>query len=264
MKVFDLHNDVLTEVKNYKSEIESYPKNFKIVTAVYRGGRSFQEVKKLLLNYSKIKTKNTFIAFEDIGYVDLDFNILLSYKPLYVSLTHNEENVLGYGVNCSLNLKQKGVDIVKILNENNVVLDVAHLSEKSTYSAINLANRVICSHTAFNGVYLHKRNLSDEAIRDIISKNGIIGLTFVGYFLSNEKADLYSVIKHIDYFLEKFGDNNLSIGSDFNGTDYLPVNLKNYDGFYLLKELLLKNGYSNETVDKIFYKNAERYFFTSV
>ena len=58
----------------------------------------------------------------------------------------------------------------------------------------------------------------------------------------------------------KFGDNNLSIGSDFNGTDYLPYQLKNYDGFYLLKELLLKQGYSNETIDKIFYKNAENYF----
>ncbi len=263
MKVFDLHNDVLTEVKNYKSEINNYPKNYKIVTAIYRGKRSFNNVKNLLSDYYKLKSKHTYIAFEDIGYKDLDLKALLSYNPLYVSLTHNGENALGYGVNYYKDLKPKGIETIKCLNEYGYTLDIAHLSKKATYSAINLANNVICSHTAFNKVYYNKRNLDDEVIRDIISKNGIIGLTFVGYFLSRKPANLYSVLEHIEYFLGKFSEDNLVIGSDFNGTDYLPKNLENYLGFENLYNLLLEKGYSKNVIEKILFKNAENYFFNN-
>ena len=68
----------------------------------------------------------------------------------------------------------------------------------------------------------------------------IIGITFVGYFLGDNPATIKGVVKHIDYFLQKFGDDNISIGSDFNGTDYLPSNLKRYSHFKNLKNLLLK------------------------
>ena len=261
MKVFDLHNDVLTEVKNYKLEIENYPKNCKVVTAIYRGEKTFKEVENILSNYNKIKSKKTYLAFEDIGYNDLDLNKIILYNPLYVSLTHNKENALGYGVNFNCDLKEKGIEVIKFLNQTNITLDVAHLSQKATYRAINLANKVICSHTAFNSVYQNKRNLDDGVIRDIIYKNGIIGLCFVGYFLCESNANIYSVIKHIEYFLGKFGDDNLVIGSDFNGTDYLPYNLNNYLDFFTLKNKLLKLGYSKKTIDKIFYKNAQKYFF---
>lgn len=260
MKVFDLHNDVLTEVKNYKKEILNYPNNYKIITAVYRGNRTFKEVITLLDNYSLLKSKNTRLAFEDIGYNDLNFNKLLSYKPTYCSLTHNKENLYGYGVDINLDIKEKGKDAIKKLNENNIPLDLSHLSQKGCYSAIKLANRVLFSHVAFSGIYPHKRNICDGLIKEVLAKNGIIGLTFVGYFLADKNADIYSVIKHVDYFLSRFGDDNLSIGSDFNGTDYLPKNLKNYVGFYNLKKELIKCGYSKNTIEKIFYKNANKFF----
>ncbi len=200
------------------------------------------------------------MAFEDIGYQHLNIYELLSYSPLYCSLTHNKENLLGYGVDCNLPLKQKGLEIIEKLNEYKVPLDLAHLSIKGCYSAINRANRVICSHTTFSGVYNCKRSISDGLIQDIISKKGIIGFCFVGYFLQSKNADINSVIKQIDYFTGKFGDDNLSIGSDFNGTDYLPKGLKNYVGFYRLEKELKKVGYSKKTIDKIFYKNANDYF----
>ena len=263
MKVFDLHNDVLTEVKNYKKEILSYSKNCKIITAIYRGNRNFKETVKLINDYKKINSVNTYLAFEDIGYEDLEISRLLSYNPLYCSLTHNKENVFGYGVDTNLPLKKRGYEIIDVLNEYGVSLDIAHLSEKGVYSAINKANRVICSHTTFSGVYKCKRSISDGLIKDIISKKGIVGLCFVGYFLGENTADINSVIKQIDYFLGKFSSDNLCIGSDFNGTDYLPKNLKNYVGLYRLENELKKLGYPSETLNKIFYKNAYNYFFNS-
>ncbi|MBO5926180.1 MAG: membrane dipeptidase, partial [Clostridia bacterium] len=122
------------------------------------------------------------------------------------------------------------------------------------------AKKVMISHTAFNGVFKHKRNVSDGLIIDVISKGGIIGLTLVGYFLTLKSATIYDVIKHIDYFTSKFGEDNLCIGTDYNGTNYLPKGLTKYTHFITLKEELLKLGYKEETVNKIFYYNAYNYF----
>ena len=260
MKVFDLHNDVLTEVKDYKKEILNYPKNVKVITAVYKGNKDFNSVEKLVENYTRINAKNTLLAFEDIGYKDLNIERLISFKPLYCSLTHNKENQFGYGVDYNYPLKKRGMEIIQKLNDNNIPLDLSHLSKKGCYRAIKLANKVLYSHVAFSEVYKHKRNIDGELIKDVITKGGIIGLTFVGYFLTDKEASIKSVIKHIDYFLSKFGDDNLAIGSDFNGTDYLPKKLKNYVGFYNFKNELVKTGYSLSTIDKIFYKNASRFF----
>ena len=109
-------------------------------------------------------------------------------------------------------------------------------------------------------MYKHKRNISSETIKEIIIRNGIIGLTLVGYFLCEKTATIDSVIKHIEYFLQKFGDDNLCIGTDFNGTDYLPINLSTYKDLKNLKNKLLKLGYGFKTIDKIFNKNATKYF----
>ena len=260
MKVFDLHNDVLTEVKNYSKEILNYPKNVKVATAIYKGNMSFNDVITLTENYLKLNSENTMLAFEDISYEGLDLDKLLSYKPIYSSLTHNKENSLACGVDFNKPLKEKGEEVIKKLNEYNIPLDLSHLSIKGCYDAINIANRVLYSHVAFSEIYEHKRNIDSHIISDVISKKGIIGLTFVGYFLTDKSASIYSVIKHIDYFLSKFSEDYLSIGTDFNGTDYLPLKLNNYDDFYLLKTELVKLGYKKTTINKIFYENASKFF----
>ena len=56
MKVFDLHNDVLTEVENYSKEILSYPKNVKVITAIYKGNLSFNDAINLSENYLKLNS----------------------------------------------------------------------------------------------------------------------------------------------------------------------------------------------------------------
>lgn len=257
MKFFDLHNDLLTSVKNYDIEIKNYPKNTRVIMAVYRDNFSFlTAVEKA----KKVNNRKHYLAFEDIGYSDLDLNELLSLKPKYVSLTHNKENVLGYGVDYNYPLKDKGVSLVKKLNEKGVTIDIAHLSKKGVENVLDNAEKVICSHTAFLDVYKHKRNISSETIKEIIKRNGIIGLTLVGYFLCEKTATIDSVIKHIEYYLQKFGDDNLCIGTDFNGTDYLPINLSTYKDLKNLKNKLLKLGYGLKTIDKIFNKNATKYF----
>ena len=257
MKIFDLHNDFLTELKNYKKYLINNSKNI-ICSVIYKGDLSFNNALKIADSIKNFK--NAKLCFEDIGYRDLDVDKLIKLSPLYVSLTYNDENDFGYGVNYNLPLKQKGITLAKYLNENKIVIDTAHLSRKGVYSLLDKGCKVINSHTCLDAVFSHKRNVPNDIISEILKNNGLIGITNVGYFLCENKATIFDYFKHIDYFLQKFGDDGICIGTDFNGTDYLAKNLTKYSHFAYLTRILKKHGYNNLTIDKIFYKNAKNYF----
>ncbi len=258
MRIFDLHNDFLTE--NY-FDYKNYINNKIIVnSAVYKGNLTFNDAYNLVKNFKNLNLKNFEISFEDISYPDLDLDLLFSLNPLCISLTYNEENEYGFGVNENKGLKNKGIEMIKILNENEVVVDTSHLSRKGILDVCENAKRVINTHSCFDFLYKHKRNLTSLEIKKIVERRGIIGLTFVGYFLSKKQATINDLVKSVCYFCDNFGIDNLCIGSDFNGTDNLVKNLKSYSDLIFFKEELLKAGFSNVEIDKIFYKNAYDFF----
>ncbi len=257
MKFFDLHSDFPLALEDFSSA------NFlgtTVIGAIYNGNLTFDKAIEIANILSKMRDKNVYLAFENIGYDGLDVDKIISLNPLYVSLTYNEENDFGYGCNFDLPLKSRGKSLAKYLSNSGVVIDVAHLSEKGAYSVLDVTNKVICSHTALNSVYNHKRNLSDGLIKEILSVGGIIGLTPVGYFLKEKSASLFDFYRHIDTFAQKFGISSLAIGTDFFGTDYVVGGIKDYLGFSKLKNLLYEKGYLSSDVDKIFYQNANDYF----
>ena len=257
MKIFDLHNDCLTGCKNYVKYLNKNSNHF-ISTAIYKGDLSFNDALKIA-DYIK-HFKNAKVCFEDVSYNGLKIDEIISLSPLYVSLTYNGENEFGYGVDYDLPLKPKGVEFSKYLSKKGVVIDTAHLSKRGVYTLLDNGCKIINSHTCLNSVYNHKRNITDNVAKNILQNKGLIGLTLVGYFLCEKNATIFDYFKHVDYFLQKFGDDGICIGTDFNGTDYLPKNLTKYRHFSCLKNILIKYGYNNDTICKLFYKNAESFF----
>lgn len=259
MKIFDLHNDFLTQSKNPKKALCSFGKNVYPIAVIYREQNSFNYAINKIEILNKIKGFKPKFAFEDIGYNDLDLNLLLSLKPLYVSLTYNGENAFGYGVDYNLPLKKLGLETAKTISKNGTIIDTAHLSKEGTFSLINSGIKVINSHTAFSAVYKHKRNVDGEIIKGIISSGGIVGFTLVGYFIS-KNATIFDAFKHIDYFIQKFGYKNLCIGTDFYGTDCLVKGIYNYKNLYKLANVLKSYGYTSTVINSIFYDNAYNFF----
>lgn len=266
MEIFDLHNDILTSAKNAK-KIEKYLKNNTkntIITALWTTFFEEQIIFSKIEEYQKLKEKYKNIRFsiEDFNFVSTsNFEKIINLKPLYVGLTWNKDNALAGGCESFNHLTKFGEHIISKLNENKIVIDTAHLNEKSFMEVVNLSNKVICSHTAFSGVFDHKRNLKDYQIKMIIERGGIIGLCLCADFLSPyKKATIEDYAKHIEYFLNKYGDDNLCIGTDFHGTKHLPKGITQYKDFRYLEELLIKKGYSTETITKIFHKNAQEFF----
>lgn len=246
MKIFDLHNDALTENGAVDSSDTIY--------AIWTTQLSRKKVYELIS-----ENKSKMLAIEDCGIFFDNFDSLLSCcKFMYIGLTWNNSNAFGGGAYSYESLTALGKKAILSMNDRNMVLDTAHLNKPSFYDAIETADKVICSHTCFYNVNHHPRNLTKEQIRAIINKRGIVGLCLVGDFLGGN--DIETVIRHIDWFLDNFGDKNLSVGTDFYGTDKLPEGLKSYKDFDRLILEMIRRGYSDSTINKILYKNAAAYF----
>lgn len=158
-----------------------------------------------------------------------------------------------------------GKAAVKRLGELNMMIDISHLNIQGFYEVLSMVERpLIASHSNSYTVCPHRRNLSDEAFKLIIENGGVVGMNFYPVFLEAEgNATIDDIIKHIDHFMELGGENNLGIGSDFDGTEgKLPEGINSAADMYKLFDALAAKGYSREQIDKISYGNFERVFST--
>ena len=255
--IADFHNDCLTK-SNVKELVKRYSrgKNF-VNCAFFKGKRDFLTAFNACKTFEQyFSSGKIFLSFEDFSFEsEREKEILLSFKPVCVSLTWNYDNFLAGGAKSQGGLKTAGKSLVKRLNELKIPVDCAHLNEKSFFEVVEFADKVVCTHTAFCGVRKHFRNLSDEQIKTIIDKGGIIGLAFYSDFLSDGNATERNLIEHIDYFVSKFGYDNLCLGTDFNGCDDFPECYADYRCERRLKNSLLALGYDIVSIEKILCGN---------
>ena len=181
-------------------------------------------------------------------------------------LTWNGESSLGYGQLENKGLKPFGRECIAEFEKNGAILDVSHLSEKGFYDVCELTNKpFIATHSNAKSITNHNRNLTDEQIREIINRKGLIGLNLYSVFLNNEpdKATKFDLLRHAEHILALGGEDVLAIGTDFDGADVI-TEFKNDKKLLALENLLIKNGFSTELTDKILYKNAEKFFIENL
>ena len=275
-KIVDLHNDFLGEIKsnnkkikylNNKNTIADY-----IFSAVWTSNLDyFSAMKKIDFANDFVRWHNSLdsqelkllLAIEDLHfYSKNNLDKIINMSPIYCSLTWNSDNCLAGGAIEGGDITTLGIEVIRKLEQNNIQIDTAHLSERSFMSLSMVTEKpLFCSHTAVASLKEHPRNLKDYQIKMIAESGGLIGVAFVSDFItSNKQADVGDIAKNIDYIVSRFGDDYVCLGSDFYGTKNLPKNIKNYKSLQLLEERLENLGYNNETIDKIFFKNASNFF----
>lgn len=267
MKIFDLHNDLLTSEapKTVREVVKNNEKSgYKSIYALYKGERTLSEITDI---YENAKDSGMLYAFEDASYSDTGaFECLCErVKPLYASLCWNDENEFAGGCRSGGGLKPRGVELIKMLDKRHIALDLAHANERTFFEAAEKAERIMCSHTAFDFVKPHFRNIDEKRIERILRRKGIVGVCFVGYFLTDERGlegkmkGEQAFYEAIDGFLQKFGDDGLCIGSDFYGSDFLVFD--DYGSFADRFESAMKRiGAGRESVEKILFRNALDFF----
>lgn len=180
-----------------------------------------------------------------------------------INLTWNYENELGFGAvtESKKGLKSFGKAIVKKMNEKNIIIDVSHLNEAGFWNVYDLSEKpFIASHSNSYSICPHCRNLTDEQIRVIAEKRGVIGINLYPFFLEkNGNADIEDILRHIDYIINIGGDECVGFGCDFDGIDCCINGVENINGIKIIYKKILER-YGIITTCKIMGGNFMRVF----
>lgn len=159
-----------------------------------------------------------------------------------------------------------GIEMVKEMNRLGIIIDVSHLSDAGFYDVLKYTTGpFVASHSNARAVCNHCRNLTDDMIRKLAERGGVTGINYAADFL-REVPDgeanfsyIADMVKHIKHIVSVGSIDCVGLGSDFDG---IEQNLEMKDASYLpqLADALAKEGFSQEDIEKIFYKNVLRVF----
>ena len=257
----DFHNDILT-AKGMPAAEDTAGLDCGVF-ALYKGNRSFSQLFALAESFVQCnENPRVRIAFEELSEItDCELETLISLRPAYATLTWNFENDLAYGCYSDGRLKARGKEVCRQLMAGGVPIDTAHLCKRSFFDVCDCGNGLVDSHTCFSSVREHVRNIDEEQVSLLRERDAPIGIAFVGAFLAEGGAGAEDVVRHVDWYVQKYGAAGIGFGTDFYGTQDLPRGIRNYKNLFVLVEKFLKIGYNEEVIEQIFYHNLTNFLF---
>ena len=230
--------------------------------------------KDILKNIEQNKI-SALLSIEEGGVCKGNISLLRNFYRLGVrmmTLTWNYENELAYpNGHFSDNeydrkgLKEKGFEFINEMEKLGIIIDVSHLSDDGIYDVYNNTTKpFIASHSNARSLCSHQRNLTDDMIRKIGQRGGIIGVNFYSAFLNNNYkynnvSKIEDIINHVKHIANIGGIECVGIGSDFDGID-CPLEFKDASNMQVLYSEMKKSEFKEEDIEKILYKNALRLF----
>lgn len=185
---------------------------------------------------------------DDLG----KLRVILDAGVKLVGLTWNYENAVAYGAleDSSKGLKPFAKEVVNLLNERDIIIDVAHLNEKGFYELLPLAKNILASHCNARALCDHTRNLTDDQVKQLVAHGGRIHVVFYPPFIQKgkDKATIKALVNHIKHLSTIVSCRHIGFGSDFDGIDPLYVEKLSIASEYpnLLQALL-----ENFTLDEV-------------
>ena len=196
----------------------------------------------------------------------------------YVTLTHNGDNQIADSASQGTTwngLSPFGEGFVAKMNELGMIVDLAHASDKTFYDCLSASSTpIVSTHSCCRALANHPRNMTDDMIRRMADKGGVIQINFYPVFLSDSYAKAYAesgdkasprptaedVVRHIDHAVNVAGIEHVGIGTDFDGIEVTPEGLEDVSKLPIVFDLLRKKGYSEDQIEKIAGQNFLRVF----
>lgn len=164
-------------------------------------------------------------------------------------------------------LTEKGFEFLEEMERLGMILDVSHLGDKGIYDVIEHAKKpFVASHSNARAVCGHARNLTDDMIRGLAEKGGVIGMNYCPAFLREReqwgsplRASLDDVVRHIRHIANVGGIECVGLGSDYDGTD-ISFEMNGAADLPMLEQKLREEKFTEDQIEKIFYKNTLRVY----
>lgn len=203
--------------------------------------------------------------------------VLRAFRALgarYLTLTHNcshdwadsatDEPLHG-------GLSDVGLEVVRELNRLGMLVDLSHTSPDVMRQAIDASGApVVFTHSNARAVTDHPRNVPDDVLERVRETGGVVGVTFVPRFLSEEvrrwdeaeegeeaaradppTATIDDVVAHLEHLRAAMGPAHLAIGGDFDGTAATPDGLEDVACYPALFRRLEAEGWSETELDAL-------------
>ena len=233
-----------------------------------------------VLNYEDIEKNRA--AGKLSGMLTIEEGAVLKGNPYVVrslyqlgvrmlTLTWNFENEIGYpntivkakdyDPSRHYGLKPEGIEIVREMNRVGMIVDVSHMGDDGFWDVVKYCDGpFVASHSNARAVCNHTRNMTDDMIRALADKGGVMGLNFCGDFLNpNGKSRVEDMVRHAKHIINVGGSDILGLGTDYDGIDG-DLELDHCDKMPLLAQEMERQGFSTQQIEKIFHGNVLRLY----
>ncbi len=210
------------------------------------------------------------LTIEDSRMVNGDLDVI---RKLYdrgvraMSLTWNYENCFGFPNSTDPEIMNKplkpfGIEGIQLMNELGIMVDVSHLNDGGFWDVVKYTNKpFIATHSNARAYCGHQRNLTDDMIRALADKGGVMGLNFAPQFMDPRMVietttvlDTVNMAKHIR---NVGGIDVIGLGTDFDGIEGVQE-IENSARLPRLWDEFAKAGFSEDEIEKITHKNVLR------
>jgi membrane dipeptidase len=190
-----------------------------------------------------------------------------------VSLTHFGANTWGHGTGTEGGLYACAYPLMDALADTGMILDVTHASDMAFWEIMDYWDGPVhASHCHCRALVPGQRHLSDEMIKAVVERGGVIGLVFhekminpacnwddpATYPKTATKA-MSAVFRHLDYICQLAGDcDHVALGTDLDGgfgRETAPIDLDTIADLQEFLNIIRRHGYSETDVEKIAHRN---------
>ena len=181
---------------------------------------------------------------------------------VYMTLCHNGDNDIcdsARGNSTHQGVSAFGRQVIAEMNRLGIMVDLSHASEKTFYDALELSELpIVCSHSSCRALCDHPRNLTDEQMRALAAKGGVMQVTmYNGFLVKDGEATVLDALRHLEHAIEVMGIDHVGIGTDFDG-DGGVRGMANAAELINFTRLLLSRQFSEQDIEKIWGGNFLR------
>ena len=178
---------------------------------------------------------------------------------VYMTLCHNGDNDICDSARGNAEhggLSAFGREVVREMNRVGMMVDLSHAAESTFWQVLECSEKpVVCSHSSCRALCDHPRNLTDEQMRALAAKGGVVQVTMYSGFLRKEgEATLDDFLAHLQHAIDVAGIDHVGIGTDFDG-DGKVIGCSSASQLRNITRELLRRGFTPADIEKIWGGN---------